>query len=180
MVIHGNPLLSLSVGVPSNFLGFYIIGVLARRWHKPGAGKLMAAITIQLIPLILSWLLYYLGLIEESVALIFFITALLVLGFGSIVALARRDYLGILYASSIGLMVGSAIIGLGLWGFSQFFVLPIGGVKNAPLIAAVVWFLWTYLTEIPFLHFLLPPILEAASRALPSRLGILREGQVRE
>jgi len=167
MIIHGNPLLSLSVGVPSNFLGFYTIGVLARRWRKPRTGKLVMAITIQLIPLILSWLLYYLGLIEESVALIFFITALLIFGFGSIVALVRRGYLGILYASSIGLMVGSAIIGLGLWGFSQFFVLPVGGVRNAPLIAAAVWFLWTYLTEIPFLYFILPPLIYAVVRAMP-------------
>jgi len=31
MVTHGNALLSLTVGVPSNFLGFYIIGELAGR-----------------------------------------------------------------------------------------------------------------------------------------------------
>ncbi|MCD6236123.1 MAG: hypothetical protein J7J94_03950, partial [Thaumarchaeota archaeon] len=29
MLIHGNPLLSLTVGVPSNFIGFYLIGFLA-------------------------------------------------------------------------------------------------------------------------------------------------------
>jgi len=68
---------------------------------------------------------------------------------------------------------------LGLWGFSQFFVLPIGGVKNAPLIAAAVWFLWTYLTEIPFLYFILPPLIYAIVRAMP-QLATQALGKVEE
>jgi len=67
------------------------------------------------------------------------------------------------------------IIGAGLWAYSQFFILPVGNVRNAPLVAAVVWFLWTYLTEIPILHFLLPPILQAVSKAVPSKVGYVSE-----
>ena len=37
-LIHGDPLLSLTVGVTSNFIGFYFIGLISRKsinWKKP-------------------------------------------------------------------------------------------------------------------------------------------------
>ena len=178
ILIHGNPLLSLTVGVPSNFTAFYLIGWLARRWR--GKASATISIGVQLIPVLGCAAIYLWNLIDEFTAMIFLAVSLIVLTFTVILYVAQRRYLGSVAASSIGLMAGSAIIGVGLWAYSQLFILPIGGIRNAPLVAALVWFLWTYLTEIPFLHFLLPPILEAAFRAMPSRLGILREERVRE
>jgi len=178
ILIHGNPLLSLTVGVPSNFTAFYLIGWLARRWR--GKASATISIGVQLIPVLGCAAIYLWNLIDEFTAMIFLAVSLAVLTFTVILYVVQKRYLGSAAASSIGLMAGSAIIGVGLWAYSQLFILPIGGIRNAPLVAALVWFLWTYLTEIPFLHFLLPPILEAAFRALPSRLGILREERVRE
>jgi len=178
MLIHGNPLLSLTVGVPSNFAAFYLIGLLAQRWR----GKTSATISIgiQLIPLLGCAAIYFWNLINDLTAAIFLAVSTIILAFTVILYAAQRRYLELAAASSIGLMAGSAMIGVGLWAYSQLFILPIGGIRNAPLVAALVWFLWTYLTEIPFLHFLLPPILEAASRAMPSRLGLLKEEKVKE
>jgi len=173
MLIHGNPLLSLTVGVPSNFIGFYLIGFLATRWR--GRYSATASTLIQLIPVLGCIATYQLGLLDELTFSLFLGVSLLILVFTLALSIAQRKYIGLVAASSIGLMTGSAIIGLGLWGYSQLFVLPIGGVRNAPLVAALVWFLWTYLTEIPFLHFFLPPLLQAISRAMPSRFGKLEE-----
>ena len=165
MVVHGNPLLSITVGVPANFLGFYLLGVLARgarraRW---------TAVGIQAVPLAVAGILYWARLIKGLVAHVFLAVAVVVFALGVFLTLSRPRYSGLLYASAAGLMVGSAVIGVGLWGFSQFFLLPTGET-GAPIAAALVWFLWTYLTEIPFLAFLLPPIVYAVAKAMPERI----------
>ena len=165
MLVHGNPLLSLSVGVPSNFLGFYILGRLARSRRRTWA----ASLGVQAIPLAAAGLLYWFGLVEEVVAYVFLAVAAAVFLLGAYLALSKPRYSSLLYASAAGLMVGSAVIGVGLWAFSQFFLLPTGE-SSAPIVAALVWFLWTYLTEIPFLAFLLPPIVYAVAKAMPERV----------
>jgi hypothetical protein len=69
-------------------------------------------------------------------------------------------------ACVLGLLAGSAIIGIGVWGFSQIFMLP-SGETNLPFYASILWFVWTYATEIPFLVVLVPPILKACYSAFP-------------
>jgi uncharacterized membrane protein len=175
MMIHGNSVLSLTVGVPANFAAFYLIGWLAQRWRNKNSMAL--AISIQLIPVAGCAAIYFLELIDWLTALIYLTVSIIVLAFTMMLALAQRRLLGIAAASSLGLMAGSAIIGIGLWAYSQLFILP-NGVRNAPMIFALGWFLWTYLTEIPFIQFFLPPILKAVSRVIPSN-GILGEEHVR-
>jgi hypothetical protein len=61
------------------------------------------------------------------------------------------------------------IIGFGVWGWSQYFVLPgAEGVFPMPLIGAFSVFAWTFISEIPFLWLLVPPIVEAVKKAIPS------------
>jgi len=173
MLVHGSPLLSLTVGVPANLIAFYLIGLLARRWR--GGASAALSVGVQLIPLLGCVALYSWSLPDELTATVFLAVSIAVLVFTLMLSAIRRRFLGVVAASSIGLMIGSVIIGAGLWAYSQFFILPVGNVRNAPLVAAVVWFLWTYLTEIPFLHFLLPPILQAVSKAVPSKVGYVSE-----
>jgi len=73
-------------------------------------------------------------------------------------------------ASVVGLFVGSAYIGFGLWGYSQFLPLPLslGWERNAPFYASFLWLVWTFATEIPFLITIVPPILKACYKAFPS------------
>ena len=111
---HHDALLSLLVGVPSNFLGFYIIGKLAN--HK-------------------------------------------------------SSYIRMIIASIIGLGVGSFIIGIGLWGYSNIFILP----PLSPDVPTTGWTiyiglvsaLWTFISEIPFLIFIVPPLVKILDNALP-------------
>jgi uncharacterized membrane protein len=73
-----------------------------------------------------------------------------------------------LIVSTISLLIGSTIIGVGVWGWSQFFTLPgAASVVPMPFIGALSTFLWTFVSEIPFLLILVPPIVEAVKRALP-------------
>jgi hypothetical protein len=111
MLTHGMPLLSLSVGVTSNFVAFYILGYLTREYNLKK--YVMAAI--------------------------------------------------------ISLLIGSAIIGIGIYLWSKLFLLP-GAAEISPMSIAAAWstFVWTFISEIPFLLFLVPPIVEAAWKAIPS------------
>jgi len=118
---HHDALLSLLVGVPSNFLGFYILGKLANY---------------------------------------------------------KSTYIRMIIASVIGLGVGSLIIGIGLWGYSNIFVLP----PISPDVPTTGWTiyiglvsaLWTFVSEIPFLIFVVPPLVKVLENALPD---LLIEGQ---
>jgi len=114
MLSHGIPLLSLTVGVTSNFTAFYILGRLTRKY-------------------------------------------------------SHRGYLA---AATFSLIVGSAIIGVGVWAWSQYFILP-GASKLSPLPLTAAWstFAWTFISEIPFLLLLVPPIIEAVRRYMPSIVG---------
>ena len=163
MLIHGNAFLSLTVGVPSNFIGFYLIGVLS----SPRSGerlRFMIAMALQFVYLAVVAYMQAIGLLPAAVAYVFI--AVCVVSMVIIVAAfkAWKRYLGFMAAGSIGLTVGSLIIGVGLWAFSQFQPLPSGDAR-VPLSSIAVWFAWTYLTEAPFLYLLTPPLIEAMKKA---------------
>ncbi len=89
--------------------------------------------------------------------------------------LARSSWADVQAASSIGLALGSLIIGFGLVAYSSLFVMPqvLGlGSSPLPIVFAYGTTLWTYLSEIPFLLVLTPPIVKAVQATLPSlRIG---------
>ena len=70
-------------------------------------------------------------------------------------------------ASVIGLGVGSTIIGFVLWLYSHFLPLP-GGFSNAPTYFILLWIVWTFATEIPFLIIVGPPVLRVCYVAFPN------------
>lgn len=169
MFVHGNPLLSLSVGVTSNFLGFYLLGLIAQQSATSIRGGL--ALVLQLIPFVASLYMFQIQQIPAEVVYIFAGVAFISMAATALFLVRRRDLANYVFASSVGLLVGSSIIGVGVWGFSQLFVLPsavLGGATSLPLSIAILLFAFTYLTEIPFLVFLTPPLLYAVQRALPS------------
>ncbi len=165
---HGIAFLSLTVGVPSNFIGFYLIGLISRKNMK------WRSIVIALIigSAALTGMTSYLFLIDELaldiVALflgVLFACVAIVIGVG----LWKPEWKNYGLASVIGLFVGSAIIGFGLWAYSQFLPLPSGlGVeRNAPFYASFLWFVWTFATEIPFLVTIVPPVVKICYKAFP-------------
>lgn len=174
LLIHGDPLLSLSAGVTANFIGFYLLGYISRR--KLDWSKIIAVVSVVLL----------VGFsILEYVLLTYFSVNATILFIGlSIVSYAIMVAVGYFYpqwrsygvASIVGLGVGSTIIGFVVWAYSQVFILPVavGGGFQLPIYAALIWLIWTFATEIPFLIILGPPILKVCLRAFP-HLNPLKE-----
>lgn len=161
---HGIPLLSLTVGVPSNFLGFFLIGYISRKnwnWTKTllglGVGCTILVLTVYLLTEMLiptDTALLFIGVFVASYVLTILVGYML------------PEWRSYEVSSVIGLGVGSAWIGFGLWIYSQFLSLPLalGWERNAPFYASFMWFVWTFSTEIPFLITVVPPILKACYR----------------
>jgi uncharacterized membrane protein len=165
---HGIAFLSITVGVPSNFAGFYLIGLISRR-----SMKWRSIITALIVgSAALTGMIGYLFIIEsltiDVVALflgVLFACVAIAIGVG----LWKPEWKSYGLASVVGLLVGSAIIGLGLWAYSQFLPLPLTGFeRNAPVYASFLWLVWTFATEIPFLVTIVPPVVKICYKAFPS------------
>ena len=166
---HGIALLSLTVGVPSNFLGFFLLGYISRKnlgWKHIGIGLGFGSIIV----LMIVYLLAGTPMLTPDMALLplgVFFGCYLVAIVGGYLFPEWKSYE---FASVVGLAIGSAWIGFGLLAYSQFLPLPLtsGYERNAPFYASFSWLVWTFATEIPFLVVLGPPILKACYRAFPS------------
>jgi len=179
---HGIALLSLTVGVPSNFLMFFLIGLISRRnikWRDVALSLIIGSVAvIGMIAYLLS-----LSMLTLDTAILFLgvlvACCFLVIG----VSLWKPEWKNYGIGAVVGLLVGSAWIGFGLVMYSQFLPLPLslGWEHNAPFYASFLWLVWTFATEIPFLITIVPPILKACYAAYPSlKPSTERSNQTRE
>ena len=92
-------------------------------------------------------------------------TAFFILGYLTYNKYTVKRYL---ISATGSLLIGSAIIGLALFLWTQIFTLP--GQAFAPWtwVAALTYFGWTFLSEIPFLLLVVPPIIKTVRHSLPS------------
>ncbi len=170
---HHDAVLSLLVGVPANFVCFCLIGYLSRRQIRTRARLSLILIGLAIPVVMVAYALYALS---GSTVAILVALGVLVITLVAIPYLARSRWAEVEAASSIGLGIGSAIVGLGIVTYSSFFVMPqVLGLGSGPLpaIFAIGATLWTYMSEIPFLLAITPPIVKAGQAAFPS----LRVGQ---
>jgi hypothetical protein len=180
---HHDALLSLLVGVPSNFLGFFIIGWAGHK-SLTGAARLILLFVSLLIPVALA--VYGIVLLtaptgfsnpQVLVAIIGLIAVVTTVG----LTVLRNRWADFEIAASIGLGLGSIWIGLGIVAYSSFFALPavlgLGG-KSLPITFAYGTIAFTYLSEIPFLVLLTPPVVAACRAAFPSlrMFSVARDG----
>jgi uncharacterized membrane protein len=165
---HGFALLSVTAGCTSNFVGFYLVGLISRR-----SMKWRDIVSLLLVSsLVLMGMMGYLFMINQltlEILAIFvcviFASDAIVVGFG----LWKPEWKTYGLGAVIGLLVGSAIIGFTLWGYSQILPLPLttGYERNAPIYASLFWMVWTFATEIPFLVTIVPPVVKICYRAFP-------------
>jgi hypothetical protein len=170
---HHDALLSLLVGVPSNLVAFALVGYLTHKSLK-STGRLASIAAGVAAPVIIA--VYGLYALSASTLPILVGVSAIVILLVAVPYLARSSWADVQAACSIGLAVGSLIIGFGLVAYSSFFVMPqvLGlGSSPLPIVFAYGTTLWTYLSEIPFLLVLTPPIVKAVQAALPS-LRIVR------
>ena len=168
-VLLGNdPLLSLMAGVTSNFVCFWLIGYISNkkpRWLIPAVAYGIATAALACLASL------YADLIAVGFVVAIYIIFLSIILFSS-------KWRGFETGSVIGLLVGSAIIGGMVPLFAAFFTPP-GSEPLAPftLGGGIAVFLWTFVTEIPFLLLLGPPIITAVRRAFPK---LIRNEEARE
>lgn len=165
---HHDALLSLLVGVPSNLVAFALLGYLSNRSLK-STGRLASIAAGVAAPVIMT--AYGLYAFSGSTLPILVGVSAIVVVLVAVPYLARSSWADVQAASSIGLAVGSLIIGFGIVAYSSFFVMPqvLGlGSSPLPIVFAYGTTLWTYLSEIPFLLVLTPPIVKAVRATLPS------------
>jgi uncharacterized membrane protein len=164
---HGIALLSLTVGVPSNFAGFFLIGLISRRNMKWRNITIALIIGSALLTGMISYL-FSIGSLALDVTTLFLGVLFACVAIVIAVGLWKPEWKSYGLASVVGLLVGSAIIGFGLWAYSQFLPLPLAGFeRNAPIYASFLWFVWTFATEIPFLVTIVPPVVKICYKAFP-------------
>ena len=177
MLFHGDPLLSLTAGVTSNFAMFFIIGYVSRRsldWKKLVLSTTLAGVIMAgglLLPTLLlpAEFAGFTGLSTWEIVAVFVLTV--VVSLSAILIVSRRwsEWRSFGVGSVIGQGVGAAIVAVGVWGYSQLFYSATGYFK-APVQTSLVpiVFVWTFATEIPFVLLVGPPVIKACYRAFPS------------
>lgn len=177
MLFHGNALLSLTVGVPANFFGFFITGYLVKRrldWRRITLGWVIGVVILGLGVSASTVLLpaQTSAFTQLSASDSFILFAGVSLGSLIIILAVTRlwpEWENYGVASVIGLGVGSTMIGVFLWVYSQF--LPLPGLPqdfHLPIYAILLYTVWTFATEIPFIMLVGPPVLKACFRAFPN------------
>lgn len=177
MMFHGDPLLSLSAGVTANFVAFFIVGYVSRSnldWKKLIASVVIGSIVIAvglLLPTILlpAESTAYTGLSQLDSIILFVVTIAVSTPIIMIVAKFWKEWRNYAVGSIIGAGMGSAIIAIVVWAYSQVFFSSTSYFK-APIQSSFipVIFVWTFATEIPFILLLGPLIIEACYKAFPS------------
>jgi hypothetical protein len=165
---HHDALLSLLVGVPSNLICFSFIGYFTRKTTRGQTRLAITGLGVLIPILMIGYGLYALsGVAAISVLLL----GIAVIALVAIPYLVKSPWADFQAAASIGLAIGSVIIGLGLVAYSSVLVMPqVLGLGSGPLpiVFAVGATLWTYVSEIPFLLAITPPIVRASQAAFPS------------
>jgi len=177
---HHDALLSLMVGVPSNFVGFFIIGWLTKRSYGGMVKNFLLMVSLIVVPAYAVGLAFGLYLMLGSASLATPNTYLGLAGLVVVFAvfllkLLRNRWADFEVAASLGLAVGTGIIGVGIVAYSGIFGLPLAvGLGTQPLSNVFTYVIAasSYFTEIPFMVILTPPIVAACRAAFPSLRGI--------
>lgn len=177
MLFHGDPLLSLSAGVTANFAAFFLLGYVARTnfdYKKLLTSAVIAGVVIAIGLLVPSILLpaestLFTGLSTTDSIMLFVVAVIISIAVIVVAAKFWREWRNYGIGSVIGAGVGSIIIAIVVYVYSQLFFSPTGYFK-APIAASFIpiIFVWTFATEIPFILLIGPPIIKACYRAFPS------------
>jgi hypothetical protein len=178
---HHDALLSLLVGVPSNFLGFFIIGWLTRRSYEGIGRRFLLVISISIQPIFAVALAYGIYALFgtagfESPQYLAGLAGLIVIVAVLALTILRNRWADFEIAASIGLAIGTLIIGVGIVVYSAIFGLPVAvGLGTEPLAVTFIYVVTgsNYFAEIPFLVILTPPVVAACRAAFPAlRTGV--------
>ena len=189
MLFHGNPFLSLTVGVPANFLVFFVIGYISGtniNLKKLATTGIVAAVVV-IVGLLVPTLIYpaefsaATGLSTDVILALFISTVIVSLVSIILVSIRWQQWRSYAVGSVIGMTAGAALLSVSFWAYSQLFFDPTGYVK-APLAATFIpiLFIWTFVTEFPFVLLVGPPIIKACYRAFPTLQARMKINKIGE
>lgn len=162
VILGGNPLLSLMAGVTSNFVGFWLVGYIARRNIRWGPSiAIYGAATAILMAVAYFYTDFIYVVLVAASFLIFLSIAVLIRKFFS------SRWQSFQVGSVTGLLVGSAIIGVMVPVYLAYFA-PAATATPLTLASMLGYFIWTFTTEIAFMLVLGPPIIAVIYLAFPA------------
>ena len=170
MFVHGIPLLSLSAGVPPNFILFFLIGYIAHRTinlKQTLAGVSIAAIVLTAITIFFTP--DFVSTLQVSVEFVYIVvlsTIIPTLAIITAVAIRWKEWRSYAIGAVVGQAVGAALLSVTVSVVSPFFLNYFGVVYGASTIIPI--FVWTFVTELPFILLVGPPIIKACYRAFPN------------
>jgi hypothetical protein len=170
MFVHGIPLLSLSAGVPPNFILFFLIGYIAHRsisLKQTLGGITIAAISLTAITV--AFVSDFVTTLQASVEFVYIVilsTIIPTMVIIAVVAVRWKEWRSYAIAAVIGQAAGAALLSITVSAVSPFFLSYFGVVYGASTILPI--FVWTFVTEIPFILLIGPPIIKACYRAFPA------------
>ncbi len=174
MFVHGIPLLSLSAGVPPNFIMFFLIGYIATRSISLKqalagvslAATFLAAIAVIFVPDFITT--FALGGVVVSADFVYaavLATIIPTLVIIAVVAIRWKEWRSYAIAAVIGQAAGAALLSTTVSAVSPYFIQYFGHIYGISTILPL--FVWTFVTEIPFILLVGPPIIKACYRAFP-------------
>jgi len=176
MFVHGIPLLSLSAGVPPNFIMFFLIGYITHRsisLKQALAGVSIAAIVLTMITVIFvpdfiaTFALGGAVVSADFVYIAVLSTIIPTLVVITIVAIRWKEWRSYAIAAVIGQTTGAALLATTISAVSPYFVNNYFGTVYGPS-TILPLFVWTFVTEIPFILLVGPPIIKVCFRAFPA------------
>ncbi len=171
MFVHGIPLLSLSAGVPPNFILFFLIGYIAHR--NISLKQAIAGVTVAAIGLLVPAIVFlpdfsaFTGLSPEAFFAAFFLTVILSLAAITVAAVRWKEWRSYAIAAVIAEAAGAGLLSVTVWAVSPLF-LQYFTAGPIPVSFVVPIFVWTFATELPFILLVGPPIIKACYRAFPN------------
>ena len=170
LLVHGNAALSLAAGVPPNFILFFLIGYIAHRnidLKQAIAGVIVAAVGL-LVPVIvfLPDFVSTLGLSADFLLLISTIAIIPTLVIIAVVAIRWKEWRSYATSAVIGLAAGAGLLSVTVYAVSPLFLSYFGEPYGATTIFPL--FVWTFVTELPFILLAGPPIIKACYKAFPN------------
>jgi hypothetical protein len=176
VLYHGDPLLSLIAGVPANFIVFFLIGYLTKA--KLSSAKTVTAFILGAVIVLAGLLLPTILLPAESAAFTAFSMQLTIALFSVTLAVSAvlfvviskywPEFRSFGIAAVISQSIGAVMVSIAVYGYSQLFFGQ-GQYFQSPIPATFVplVFVWTFVTEIPFVLLISPPLIKIGYIAFP-------------
>ncbi len=171
MFVHGIPLLSLSAGVPPNFILFFLIGYIAHR--NISLKQAIAGVTVAAIALLVPSIVFlpdfaaFTGLSPFWFLVAFAATVILSLAIIAVAAFRWKEWRSYAIGAVVGQAFGGGLLSITVFLVSPYF-LKYFTTGPIPAIFIIPIFVWTIATELPFILLAGPPIIKACYRAFPS------------